>query len=220
MATKAVGTKKKAKKRSGTSNTHRSNGNHNVPRGGEAIKEAILQSAEKLLAKYSPTEISLRQIAREANVNHSLVHRYFGTKEKVIVAVHERIISNLGAQFSQIESLDGGNIEKLFQINERNPSRRILLARAMLDGADPQLIRHHFPIMEQLVKLLEKKKSESAAPTEYDAETLAAFLTGAVMGWFLYEPYLFAATGLDTRDKSKVHDQIIEILERMSEQLC
>ena len=190
-----------------------------VPRGGEAIKEAILKATEKLLSKHSPTEISLRQIARAAHVNHSLIHRYFGTKENVILEVHERIISKLGEQFSAIESLDG-NIGRLFKINEQNPSRRILLARAMLDGADPRLIRHHFPTVHQLIELLRKKKSETAASSEYDAETLAAFFVGAVMGWFLYEPFLLAATGLDTRKREKVHREIVEILEKIAGQLC
>ena len=211
--------KKNGQRKNSSGKTRQSNGNHNPPRGREAIIEAILQATEELLAKHNPTEISLRQIAKSANINHSLIHRYFGTKENVILAVHDRIINKLGEQFSAIESLDG-NIEKLFKINEKNPSRRILLARAMLDGADPHLIRHHFPTIQQLIELIKKKKSETAEPTEYDAETLAAFLAGAVMGWFLYEPFLLASTGLEKKDKNKVHSQIIKILEKIAEELC
>jgi hypothetical protein len=74
--------------------------------------------------------------------------------------------------------------------------------------------------VHQLVKLLEKKKSETVSPSQYDAETLAAFFAGAVMGWFLYEPFLLASTGLERRDKKKVHKQIIEILEKLTENLC
>ena len=55
------------------------------------------------------------------------------------------------------------------------------------------LIRHHFPTVHQLVNLLEKKK-ETGWPTKYEAETLAAFFSGAVMGWFLYEAFLLAST--------------------------
>ena len=40
------------------------------------------------------------------------------------------------------------------------------------------------------------------------------------MGWFLYEPFLLASTGLERRDKKKVHKQIIEILEKLTENLC
>jgi hypothetical protein len=90
----------------------------------------------------------------------------------------------------------------------------------MLDGADPQLIRHHFPTVHQLIDLLKKKKSEMANPTKYDAEILAAFFVAAVMGWFLYEPFLLASTGLDNRSKNKVHRQIVEILEKIAGEFC
>jgi TetR/AcrR family transcriptional regulator, repressor for neighboring sulfatase len=218
MGSQSVKAKEKRRKISPV-NGLSTNGNHEVPRGGEAIKEAILQTTEKLLKKHNPTDISLRQIAKAANINHSLIHRYFGTKENVILAVHERIIGKLGAQFSSIDSLDG-NIERLFKIAEENPSRRILLARAMLDGADPQLIQHHFPTVHQLIELLRKKKSEVDDPSEYDPEILAAFFVATVMGWFLYEPFLLASTGLEKKDKDKVHKAIIELLEKTAEHLC
>src|SRR4030095_6364128 len=113
-----------------------------APRGRKEITEAILRTTEKLLPKHNPSDISLRQIAEAANVNYSLIHRYFGTKESVIMAAHERILSKVGEQFSAVERIEG-NIGVLFEISGRNVSRRILLARAMLDGADPHLIRQH-----------------------------------------------------------------------------
>jgi TetR/AcrR family transcriptional regulator, repressor for neighboring sulfatase len=193
--------------------------NQNGPRGRNEIVNAILTATEGLLPKHNPTEISLRQIAEAANVNYSLIHRYFGTKESVIVAAHERILSKVGEQFSTIDRLDG-NIGVLFKISGENVSRRTLLARAMLDGADPHLIRHHFPIMQQLIELLRKKKSRTKQPTEYDAETLAAFFAATSLGWFFFEPFLLASTGLDKKDKKRVHRQITEMLEKTAALLC
>jgi len=209
-----AGTGKKAARK-----TRRPNGNNGGPRGRKEIIDAILQATEKLLPKHNPTDISLRQIAEAANVNYSLIHRYFGTKESVIMAAHERILDRIGEQFSAVERLDG-NIGVLFKINRENASRRILLARAMLDGADPHLIRHHFPIMHQLIELLKKKKSKTKHSSEYDAETLAAFFAGSTLGWFFFEPFLLASTGLDKKDKKKVHRQITEMLEKTADLLC
>ena len=193
--------------------------NGDSPRGRKAITEAILKATERLLPKHNPSDISLRQIAEVANVNYSLIHRYFGTKESVIVAAHERILTKALARFSGVDSIEG-NIGDLFEISGKNVSRRILLARAMLDGADPHLIRHHFPIMQQLIELLKRKKSETKNPSEYDAETLAAFFAGSTLGWFLFEPFLLASTGLDAKDKNEVHHQIIKMLERTADLLC
>ena len=178
-----------------------------------------MQATEKLLPKHNPTEISLRQIAEAANVNYSLIHRYFGTKESVIMAAHERVLSRVGEQFSTVDRIDG-NIGVLFKISGENVSRRTLLARAMLDGADPHLIRHHFPIMHQLIELVRKKKSKTENPTEYDPETLAAFFAASALGWFFFEPFLLASTGLDKKDQDEVHSQITEILEKTAELLC
>jgi TetR/AcrR family transcriptional regulator, repressor for neighboring sulfatase len=199
--------------------TRRHKGNHNVPQGRAEISEAILQATEKLLPKHNPADISLRQIAEAANINYSLIHRYFGTKESVIMAAHGRILSTASEQFSAVDRIEG-NIGVLFEISGKNASRRILLAQAMLDGADPHLIPHHFPIMQQLVELLRKKKSETKKPSEYDAETLAAFFAGSSLGWFFFEPFLLASTGLDKKDKDKVHGQIIEMLEKTADLLC
>jgi TetR/AcrR family transcriptional regulator, repressor for neighboring sulfatase len=199
--------------------TRQVSGNQDGPRGRDEIVNAILKTTEGLLPKHNPTEISLRQIADAANVNYSLIHRYFGTKEKVIMAAHERTLSKVGEQFSTVDQLDG-NIGVLFKISGENVSRRTLLARAMLDGADPHLIRHHFPIMQQLIELLRKKKSRTKRPTEYNAETLAAFFAASALGWFFFEPFLLASTGLDKKDKKKVHRQITEMLEKTAALLC
>ena len=193
--------------------------NGDSPRGRKAITEAILKATERLLPKHNPSDISLRQIAEAANVNYSLIHRYFGTKESVIVAAHERILTKALARFSGVDSIEG-NIGDLFEISGKNVSRRVLLARAMLDGANPHLIRHHFPIMQQLIELLRKKKSETESPSEHDPQTLAAFFAASSLGWFFFEPFLLASTGLDKKDKDAVHNEIIKILEKTAEAVC
>jgi AcrR family transcriptional regulator len=217
MTAKSAKRKRKAGKKS-SAKIRRSSGKHATPRGRNEIIEAILQATEELLPKHNPTEISLRQIAEAAKINYSLIHRYFGTKESVIMAAHERMLSKVGEQFSTVDRLDG-NIGVLFKISGENVSRRTLLARAMLDGADPHLMRHHFPIMNQLIDLLRKKKSKTKRPSEYDPETLAAFFAASALGWFFFEPFLLAATGLDQKDKDEVHSQITEILEKNAELL-
>ena len=189
------------------------------PRGRQEIVEAILRAAEKLLPKHNPADISLRQIADAANVNYSLIHRYFGTKESVITIAHERILQKVRAEFSPIDQIDG-NVAALFKISGKNVSRRSLLARAMLNGADPRLIRHHFPIMQDLVDLLRKKKTGTKCPSEHDPELLAAFFAGSTLGWFFFEPFLLASTGLDKKDKEEIHREIAEMLKKTADLLC
>jgi AcrR family transcriptional regulator len=220
MKTKTMTAKKnRVRVKKSPRKTRRANGNHGSPRGRDEIIAAILKATEKLLPKHNPSEISLRQIAEAAHVNYSLIHRYFGTKESVIIAAHEKMLSKVGEQFSAVDHLDG-NIGVLFKISGENVSRRTLLARAMLDGADPHLIQHHFPIMQQLIELLRKKKTRTRKSSEYEAETLAAFFAGSALGWFFFEPFLLASTGLDKEDKEETQAKIAEMLEKTVELLC
>jgi hypothetical protein len=74
--------------------------------------------------------------------------------------------------------------------------------------------------MNQLVELLRRKKSESECPSEYDAETLAAFFAASALGWFFFEPFLLDSTGLDKKDRGQVHKEISEILEKTADLVC
>src|SRR5262245_44666129 len=97
---KAQATKRKrVTSKNSTRKTRRANVNNESPRGRTEISDAILKATEQLLPKHNPTEISLRQIADAANINYSLIHRYFGTKEAVIMAAHERMLNKVGEQF-------------------------------------------------------------------------------------------------------------------------
>ena len=194
-------------------------GEDEIPYGREAVKEAILDAAEKILAKHNPDEVSVRQIAKAAKINHSLVHRHFGTKENVVIAVHQRIIEKMDLSISSAESIEG-NMALLFKTSKNNNSRRVLLTRAMLNGISPHLIQNQFPVMHRILSLVEKKKAELENPSKYDAKILTAFFTAAVMGWFLYEPFLLASTGLEDENKDEIHEQIIELLEEAVHKFC
>ena len=50
------------------------------PRGRDSVRAALLEAAETLFAEKGPAAVSVRDIAREAGVNHGLVHRHFGSK--------------------------------------------------------------------------------------------------------------------------------------------
>ena len=54
-----------------------------APRGDSAVtRKVILAAARDLFATHGVDGVSVRQIAAAAGVNHALVHRYFGTKER------------------------------------------------------------------------------------------------------------------------------------------
>lgn len=59
------------------------------------IRTAFLDAAERILIEEGQRGISTRRLAREAGLNHGLVHYYFGSMEEVFVQVLERFTSQL-----------------------------------------------------------------------------------------------------------------------------
>jgi len=64
----------------------------------EAAEEALLDAAERLLADVGYAGITTRGLAKEAGVNHGLVHYYFGSNENLLVHALERFTGRLIAR--------------------------------------------------------------------------------------------------------------------------
>ena len=62
------------------------------------IRTAFLDAAERLLIEEGRDGISTRRLAREAGLNHGLVHYYFGTVDNLVLAVFERFTDRLAEQ--------------------------------------------------------------------------------------------------------------------------
>jgi AcrR family transcriptional regulator len=60
------------------------------PTPRENAEQNLLDAAERLLVEVGHAGITTRRLAREARVNHGLVHYYFGSVENLLVQVLER----------------------------------------------------------------------------------------------------------------------------------
>jgi TetR/AcrR family transcriptional regulator len=58
-------------------------------------EEALLDAAERLLVEVGYAAITTRLVAKEAGVNHGLVHYYFGSMENLLLRVLERFTGQL-----------------------------------------------------------------------------------------------------------------------------
>src|SRR5262245_997295 len=63
--------------------------------GRRGAMEALLDATERLLVEQGHAAITTRRLAKEAKVNHGLVHYYFGSMEEVMVQVLERFTARL-----------------------------------------------------------------------------------------------------------------------------
>src|SRR5215211_6946410 len=77
-----------------------------------SAEEALLDAAERLLVEVGHAGITTRRLAREASVNHGLVHYYFGSVENLLVQVLERFTERLVARQRAMYAADIPFIEK------------------------------------------------------------------------------------------------------------
>jgi AcrR family transcriptional regulator len=61
----------------------------------EAARKALLDAAERLLIEEGHAGITTRKVAAEADVNHGLVHYYFGSIEELLFQAMERYTERL-----------------------------------------------------------------------------------------------------------------------------
>jgi AcrR family transcriptional regulator len=66
-----------------------------VPGEAQPTREAILEAAGRCIIRSGHARLSTRAVAQEAGVNQSLIHYHFGTKERLMLAVLERMTGNL-----------------------------------------------------------------------------------------------------------------------------
>ncbi|HEY8560225.1 MAG TPA: TetR/AcrR family transcriptional regulator [Pyrinomonadaceae bacterium] len=198
----------------GSSEPPRTNGNGKVPYGRDAVKKAILDATEKLLLTKRPSKITVREIAEAANIKHPLVHRHFGTKEKVIAATHARGIARIERKIAELENLEG-SIGEIFTVVKKAKFRLLAISQAMIDGVDPRTIPTSIPAVKQLLELVKKRCREPNRTTDFAPELITAVLTATVLGWYLYEPYLLTGTRQENKNPDEIQKEVVDFLEVM-----
>ncbi|MFE3057997.1 helix-turn-helix domain-containing protein [Nocardia sp. NPDC059239] len=149
------------------------------PQGREAIVAAVLDSATALFAERGPTATSIRDIAERAGVNHGLVFRHFGAKDKLVAEV----LDHLGAGHADRE---------LSSTDTRLSLHWTVIARCLLDGYPAGELQHRFPVMNRLFQVAQQYHDERP-----DAALAAAHAAALELGWQLFGPFLRSAAGLD-----------------------
>jgi AcrR family transcriptional regulator len=166
-----------------------------APRGREAVTAAILDAAAALFADRGTEAVSIRDIAERARVNHGLVHRHFGSKAALVRAVMDRLVAKLDGGVE----VDASSPGDLFLAAEKSRYWRVL-ARALLDGADPRDLQGGFPVIERLVGAAREAQKNGLLRDDLDAEHLVAMGVTLGLGWMVFSPFVVAATGMKRRD--------------------
>ncbi|MGV0741377.1 TetR/AcrR family transcriptional regulator [Mycolicibacterium sp. XJ870] len=174
------------------------------PVGREEVVAAALAAAADLFAERGPVATSIRDIATRSNVNHGLIYRHFGTKERLVGAVLDHLGATLTTHLQ--EGAPPDVVERTMDQHMR------VMARALLDGYPVGQLQTQFPGVTMLL--------ERVLPRFDDQRSGRLAVANAValqLGWRLFEPFLRSALGIEEMTVDDVREAVNAEIARLLE---
>ncbi len=160
--------------------TNKTNGEG--PKGRDEIRTAVLDAADRLFASRRPSQVSVREIAELAGVNHALVHRHFETKDNLVREVLDRANARLSLSWEDL--LDAEEVVS-FLLGHRELYQQALL---IFEGAVMDGVMMEAPPSRLLQGLVERLKTRGLNETE--AGSAAVTAVTLLLGWATYGDWL------------------------------
>ena len=106
--------------------------NKKATKGRHSVEKALINSAAELVGSVGPNQLSIRDIADHAGVNHAQIHHYFGGKQGLLEATYKQLAFQHVEQLKR-RDIGAGNLgdEPMSDITD-NYFKAII--RAVLDG--------------------------------------------------------------------------------------
>jgi AcrR family transcriptional regulator len=178
------------------------------PRGRIQIQAALISSTLELLETYG-LEVSIRQIAEHADVPHSVIGRYFGSKDELIRSAIDSTMPAdraVADQFESAEQLAGAAFDSIFE----RPERVRILIQLLQAGMSPREIRSEAPLIDAMVERFTAKPV-----THADPRVVAATISALSIGWMMTEDWGIDHAGLDTSDRMEIRAQVRDLMLRL-----
>lgn len=178
---------------------------------------SILRVAIELFSAHGFEAVSIRQIAARAGVSHTLVHKYFGTKEDLLqvalAARDDRYATPLHGIPDPREALRETTRALL---RNRGPLRIMLYSA--LEGRTAQEVGGSWPVMSTFAERFfgeHRAGQPGSDPIAVDPRMVAAALAALLLGWSVMERVLLEQVGLEDLDEEQVLDALLELELRM-----
>jgi AcrR family transcriptional regulator len=186
------------------------------PYGREEVVEALLDAADRLFSLHGPADVSLRGIAREANVNHGMVHRHFGTRDDLVDRLLERMALTWAAEVQSTGDF-GAAVDRIMSTPadaevSAGSWLRLLAWSLLTDAASRsgEAQRRYGTNLDLLPDLLARRDADDAVITTAAALALS-------FGWRFFHPFLRATLHLDEQPFAEVHEAVRDKLHQLIE---
>ena len=132
----------------------------------EAVKDAILDATDRLLARFGYRKMTVEDIAAEAGIGKGTIYLHFSSKEEVVLSHIDRIVERLQGRLREIAGSDATAAERL----------QLMLLTRVLFRFDS--IQHYTQSLNDLLAVLRPGLlSRRAQYFEAEAQIFAQVLT-------------------------------------------
>lgn len=181
--------------------------------GATGPQRAILVAAADLFARKGPAKVSLREVAAAANVSYGLIHRFYRTKENLLVAVMELLVSYGGERLTS-EADAYAAIENSFGADLDAGQFGRMLTWAVFEGTEPQRLLGGVRSRGYRAQIdaLWENPVEPEVRTTFDSNVVASLIALIGSVWDLYEPYLAELADTPDRSAEDVREEVTDML--------
>lgn len=181
--------------------------------GASGAQEAILRAAADLFARKGPAKVTLREVAAEADVSYGLIHRFYRTKENLLVAVMELLVGyggdRLTAEKDAYDAIDNSIGADL----DAGQFGRMLMW-SIFEGIEPDRLLGEARSRgyRQHIEALWKNPTPPQIRGEFDPSVLAALVGVIGSVWDLYEPYMIELSDNRWRSRDDLRREVSDLL--------
>ena len=175
---------------------------------------AILRAAAELMAEHSPSSVSLREVAARAGVNYGLIHRHFGTKDRLLVALFQEFVL-YGGQYIRSSDTIHEAIEGTFTADQGGWAR--IFSWVALDGVAPEQTFRDTSIMAAFQELIASEwEAGGPAPARrerFDPRVVSSFVMLMISIWDFYAPYMRQVDDWTDRSMDDARAEVLELMQ-------
>jgi AcrR family transcriptional regulator len=198
--------------------------------GGEGpgeTKARILQAAFRRLAQDGYAAFRTREIAKDAGVNHALIHYHFRTKDQLVIAVLDEANRQLLERQQRMYRSPGGFAGKWVEARrfyDADLASGFVRVQAELWAAsfsNPQLRERFKPGIQTWKRVVLGGVREALALARAGGLRLPPFLTAEAVAWWISEFWLGMefADLLDANEDRGPHRAALDAMQRLLERL-
>tara|TARA_B110001450_G_scaffold143802_1_gene134544 strand:+ start:1217 stop:1855 length:639 start_codon:yes stop_codon:yes gene_type:complete len=160
-----------------------------VLKGRKNVEKRLIDSAAELLSSFGPNQLSIRDIALHAGVNHAQIHHYFGGKQGLLEATYKQLA------FTHMQQLERRNINVMDlgdePLSDVTDNYFNALIRAVLDGKMDLLMAQSDSGLSMSKKTLnELTKLRGASKPSAEEKAAVALVMVMEFGWAASKSYI------------------------------